>query len=151
MMILIEEMRAAVLELWQSLGFERSSRTAAAVVPALVMGIALNAVALHVARRVHPVAHLRCAKTGLRTAVQDGLGKVRTTAASTMKKVCEGQRELCMVGQWVVDRGADAARYRSETRCDWAAQVSTKGVAVRVTLVLPGRVARCRRNVLNLA
>jgi hypothetical protein len=55
------------------------------------------------------------------------------------------------VGQWVMDRGADATRYRSETRCDWAAQVSTRGVAVRVTLVLPGRAVHCRRSVQNLA
>jgi hypothetical protein len=151
MMILIEEMRTAVLELWLSLGFERSSRSAAAVVPALVLGITLNVVALHVARRVHPGAHLNCAKTGLRTAVQDGMGKVRATAASTMKKICDGQRELCMVGQWVVDRGADAARYRRETHCDWAAQVSTKGVALRIHLVLPGTAGHCRRSVQYLA
>ena len=151
MMLLIEEMRTAVLELWQSLGFEKSSRTAAAVVPALVLGIALNFVALHVVRRVHAGDHVRCAKAGLQNAVQGELGMVRATATSTIKKICEGQRELCMVGQWVMNRGADVARYRSETHYNWMAQVSTKGVAVRITLVLPEKAGPCRRGVQNLA
>ncbi len=53
MMTLIEELRLAVLELWQTLGLERSSRTAAAVVPALVVGIVLNVIALNIACGLH--------------------------------------------------------------------------------------------------
>lgn len=150
MMTLIEEMRAAVLELWQALGFEGSSRTAAAVVPALVLGIALNVVALNVVNGAGSGSHASCRKVGLRNVVQTEFVMVRAAATATLAKLCEGQRRLCSAKQWVQDRQADAARFRSEASCGWVAQVNAKGVALRIRMELP-ELGHCRQTAENVA
>ena len=144
MMTLIEEMRATVLQIWQSLGFEGSSRTAAAVVPALVLGIALNVVALNVVNGKRSSSHASCQKAGLRSVVQAEFVMVRAAATVTLAKICEGQRRLCSAKQWVQDRQADAARFRSEASCGWVAKVNAKGVALRIRMELP-ELGHCRQ------
>lgn len=150
MMTLIEEMRATVLEIWQSLGFEGSSRTAAAVVPALVLGIALNMVALNVVNGASSGGHASCQKAGLRSVVQAEFVMVRVAASATLAKLCEGQRRLWSAKQWVQDRQADAARIRSEASCGWVAQVNAKGVALRIRMALP-ELGHCRQTAENMA
>ena len=149
MMTLIEEMRAAVLQIWQSLGLERSSRTAAAVVPALVLGIALNVVALHVVNGAQS-RHASCQKTGLKSVVRAEFVMVRAAAGATLEKICEGQRRLCSAKQWVLDRQADAARFRSQASCGWDAEMNTKGVALRIRMELP-KLGHCGQAAENVA
>jgi hypothetical protein len=151
MMTLMEEMRVAVLQIWQSLGFERSSRTAAAVIPALVLGITLNVAALGVVDKVLTGGHATCQRSGLRSVARSEVMMVRAAVASTLKKICEQQPELCSVRQWMLDRQDDAMRYRSETSYGWSARVSSKGVAISIVLVLPEKPDRCRRSVQDLA
>ncbi len=94
--MLIEELRQIVLELWQAMGMRRSARTAAAVVPALVVGVVLNIAALNVMGGLH------LQWNGSRN---DGLGlshtdvsAVQAVLASTLDK---GKRGLCRAQQWI--------------------------------------------------
>jgi hypothetical protein len=146
---LIEEMRLAVLEIWQSLGFEGSSGTAAAVVPALVLGIALNVAALSVVDRVRAGGHAGCQKAGLRSVAQTEFVMVRAVVTSTLKKICEGQRGLCAARQWLLDWQAGGAR--SEISYGWRARVSAKGVALSIAVELPERLSPCSRAMESMA
>lgn len=145
MMTLIEEMRLAVLQIWQSLGFEGSSRTAAAVVPALVLGIALNVVALGVVDSVRTGGHARCQKTGLRSVARSEFVVVRAMVASAKKKICEGQRGLCAARQRLLIWRTGATRYRNEMVCRWSTHVSRKSVARSVAMKLPKGFGHCSR------
>jgi hypothetical protein len=149
MMTLIEEMRLAVLQIWQSLGFEGSSMTAAAVVPALVLGIALNVAALSVVDRMRADGHAGCQKAGLRSVAQTEFVMVRAVVTSTLKKIYEGQRGLCTARQWLLDwqgRGT-----RSEMSCGWSAHVGAKGVALSIAVEVPRGFGRCSRTAASMA
>ena len=143
MTTLIEEMRAAVLELWQSLGFDGSSKTAAAVVPALVLGITLNVIALNVVGRIRAGEHASCRKAGWTHVVRAEVKLVHALVASTLKAADKGQQKICSVRQWVLERHSDAARYRSQASRSWVARMSTRGVTIRVRMVSP-EFGRCR-------
>lgn len=137
MMTLIEEMRLAVLQIWQSLGFEGSSRTAAAVVPALVLGIALNVVALGVVNSVGTGGHAGCPRTRLTSVARTEVKMVRALVTSTLKTICEGQRRICSARQWVLERQAGVARYRSEMSCRWSSRIHSKGMALSIRMERP--------------
>jgi hypothetical protein len=145
MTTLMEELRLLVLQVWQSLGFERSSKTAAAVVPALIVGIVLNVVALGVMNGVRRNGRESCQKVGISHVAQSEVKIVQTVVIATLKGIDEGQRHFCRARQWMLDRHAQVMEYRSETRCAWMAHVSSKGIALRIRMELPDRSSQCHR------
>jgi hypothetical protein len=101
MMTLIEEMRQVVLELWQAMGMSRSARTAAAVVPALVVGVVLNVAALSVMGGLH--LQWNGSKDDGFGVMQTDISTVQAVLASTLDK---GKRGLCRAQQWIEQQQA---------------------------------------------
>lgn len=113
MMTLIEEMRQIVLELWQAMGMNRSARTAAAVVPALVVGIVLNVVALNVMGGLH--LQLSGSKDNGFGVTKTDVSAVQAVLASTLDK---GKRGLCRAQQWIEQQRAGEDRSHAQLTCD---------------------------------
>lgn len=124
MMTLIEELRLAVLELWQTLGLERSSRTAAAVVPALVVGIVLNVIALNIACGLH--LRITGAKDGGIGVTRADVNAVKAVLASTVDK---SRRGLCLAQQWIEQKTENNGQgIHSQADCNRFGQGGAKGV-----------------------
>jgi|GEM_PF-3925654 len=141
----MEELRQMVLELWQSLGFEGSSRTAAAVIPAVVVGIVLNVIALGVVNGVHKHGRASCEKASLGHVAQSEVKAVQAVVIAALKGIDEGQRQLYRARQWMQERHAQATAYSSEAKCAWMARVSSHGIVVRIRMDLPARSGHCHR------
>ena len=125
MTTLIEEMRIAVRGIWQSIGFGASANTAATVVPVLVLGVALNLIALHVVDRVHPIK----GKTEALCAARTELELVQTVAASVLRQIGEHERGQCSVKQWASSWLAEMVHCRIATGLDCASEKTRKAKA----------------------
>jgi len=97
MMALIEDVR---LFLRQMCGVIGMSGTAANVVPVVLLGVALNVVALGLVSSVQTAKQPVCQRTTLRVAAQTEW-KVARTVVSTMKAIGQAQRKLCAASDWV--------------------------------------------------
>jgi hypothetical protein len=95
----------------QTIGLDGSARTAATVVPLLVLGITLNIVALGVADRVHPMR----GKTQLVSVAQANARRVQTVTACVLRRI-EGRETRCSAKQWASNRLAERAKCRSAAR-----------------------------------
>ena len=151
MTTLIEELRLMVLELWKSLGFERSSRTAAAVIPAVIVGIVLNVIALGVVNGVHKHGRASCERASLGHVARSEVKVVQAVVIAALKGIDEGQRHICRARQWMMDRHAQMMEYSSETKCAWMARVSSQGIVLRIRMDLPARLNHCHRVIEGLA
>jgi hypothetical protein len=107
MRTLLEDVQLALRQMW------RSSEMLATVLPLLVLGIALNVVALQVIGSVRVPSHgerseqvSKVARTEVRVA--------RTMVVSALKKIGGGQRRECSAKRCVSDRQAEMTRYRKE-------------------------------------
>jgi hypothetical protein len=97
---LIEEMRIAVQGLLQAIGLGASANTAATVVPVLVLGVALNLIALHVVDRVHPLKE----KTQVVDMARAELKFVQTMTASVLREIGGRERGRSSVKGWASSR-----------------------------------------------
>jgi hypothetical protein len=102
---LIEEMKIVVRGIWQSIGFGASANTAATVVPVLVVGIALNLIALRAMDRIHPNGET-AQIVGIARAE---LNCVRNATASMSPQIGEYERGRCSVKRWASSRLAELA------------------------------------------
>jgi hypothetical protein len=103
MTTLMEELRLAVREIWQSIGFGGSANTAASVIPALMLGIALNLIALNVVDRVHPMR----GKTRLVCAVRAQARMVQSITVCVLRQIQGRQRGTCPAKRWTSARLAE--------------------------------------------
>jgi hypothetical protein len=86
----------ALREVCRALGL---SGTATTVVPLIVLGLALNLVALSAVKQVHTKEHSSCETEELRSVTRTGLKVMDTVLHSTRKKVDDTQRRWCL-DQW---------------------------------------------------
>jgi len=89
-------MLGALREICQALGL---SGTAVTVVPLVVLGVALNFVALSAAKQARVQGHPSCETGELRGVTRTGLKVMETVLHSTHKKVGNTQRRWCL-DQW---------------------------------------------------
>jgi hypothetical protein len=111
MTTLFEDVRLMLRQVCASIGL---SGTAATVVPLLVIGVALNAVALSATggTRIHKqVGHQTAA---LRCAARTELKIARGVLSSTLKKMSVNQRRWCVAQQWMKDLKTEVTEYRIE-------------------------------------
>ncbi len=101
MMTVLEDLRMALRQICGAIGL---SRDAAAVVSLIVLGIALNAVALNAAESMRTRKHSTQGTKMLRRAARTELKVMRTVFVSTLKKIGDGQRGWCFAGQWQTDQ-----------------------------------------------
>jgi hypothetical protein len=118
MTTLIEEMRIAVRGIWQSIGFDASANTAATVVPVLVLGVALNLIALHVVDRVHPIK----GKSEIVCVARAELALAQTVTASVFRQIGGHERGQCSVKQWASSWLAEMVHCRTATGLDCASK-----------------------------
>jgi hypothetical protein len=116
MTTLMEELRLAVQEILQSMGFGGSANTAATVVPVLMLGIALNVIALGVVDRVHPMR----AKTRLVCVAKAEARMVQSVTVCVLRQIQSRQRGMCPAKRWTSARLAEmnsriGASLRSKT------------------------------------
>jgi hypothetical protein len=91
MMGLIEDMRLAIRSLWRSMGFEATADTAASVVPVVLLGIALNVMALRVVDSVRPIK----GKQHVARFVRGEMKVVQTAVVGALRQIEESRRTLC--------------------------------------------------------
>jgi hypothetical protein len=96
MTTLVEDMKEAIRGLWRSMGFEASAGTAAAVVPAVVLGIVLNAIALNAVDSVRPI---KVKKQIVCLALVE-LQSVQTLVFSTLRQIEDSGRSSCRRVEW---------------------------------------------------
>jgi hypothetical protein len=96
MMTLLEDLRAELRQMCRAIGL---SGTAATVIPLVVMGIALNVVALSVIGGGRPLHASACKKPALRSVAMTELKVARAVLASTLKTIGDGRRRWCSAQQ----------------------------------------------------
>ena len=96
MTTLLEDLRVELRQMCRAIGL---SGTAATVIPLVVLGIALNVVALSAVGSVRMGHHTVCRKPALRSAAQTELKVVRTLLVSTLRTFGDGQRRWCSARQ----------------------------------------------------
>jgi hypothetical protein len=92
MTTLLEDLRAELRQMCRAVGL---SGTAATVVPLVLLGIALNVVALSVVGGVRPVNASACKKPALRSGALTELKVARAVLVSTLKTVGDSRRRWC--------------------------------------------------------
>jgi hypothetical protein len=127
-MMMLEDLRLALRQICQAIGL---SGNAATVVSLIVLGVALNLTALRAVEYVGIGGHACHGRTALQRAAQTELKVMRSVAVSTLKKIGDGGRKLCLARQWMMGKQTKGAGYDMEVGCDWAAP-NRKGCDVMV-------------------
>jgi hypothetical protein len=114
-MMMLEDLRLALRQIYQAIGL---SGNAATVVSLIVLGAALNLTALRAVEYVGIGRHACHDRTALQSAAQTELKVMRSVAVSTLKKISDGGRKLCLARQWIKDRQTAWATPRVSEGCD---------------------------------
>jgi hypothetical protein len=97
------------------------------VVSLIVLGVALNLIALRAVEYVGIGGHTCHDRTALQSAAQTELRVMRTVAASALKKLGDGGRRLCLTRQWTMGKQTQGTEYHMEVGCDLAAPTGGEG------------------------
>jgi hypothetical protein len=131
MITLLEDLRLALRQICRAIGLPG---TAATVVPLVVLGVALNIVALGAVEYVRMGGHPRHGhgRTALRSAARTELKVVKAVLTSTLKKIGDGQRRWCLAQQRVMDSQTEVTKYNLEVGFVWAAPSAGEGCDVTI-------------------
>ena len=99
-MILLEDLRLALRQICRAMGL---SVNAATVVSLIILGVALNVVALHAVRYVGVGRQTHREPIALRSAARTEIKVVRTVMVTTLKKISNGRR-WCLAQQTTTDQ-----------------------------------------------
>jgi hypothetical protein len=122
-MMMLEDLRLALRQICQAIGIPGNAAT---VVSLIVLGIALNLIALRAVEYVGIGGHTCHDRTALKSAAQTELKVMRTVAVSALRKVSDGGRRLCLARQWMMGK-TKGTEYRMEVGCDLAAPTGGGG------------------------
>jgi hypothetical protein len=129
MMTMLDDLRLALRQICGAIGL---SVNAATVVSLVVLGIALNAVALNAVDRVRIRKHTSHGTAVLRRAARTELRVMRTVFVSTLKKMGDGKRGWCLAEQWEADRQPGSTEYHLKAGIARAALAGARGCEVTV-------------------
>jgi hypothetical protein len=115
-MMMLEDLRLALRQICQAIGIQGNAAT---VVSLVVLGVALNLIALRAVEYAGIGGHTCHDRTVLQGAAQTELKVVRTVAMSALKKLGESGRRLCLARQWMLGQ-QKGTEHRMEVRCDYA-------------------------------
>ena len=116
-MMMLEDLRLALRQICQAIGIQGNAAT---VVSLVVLGVALNLIALRAVEYAGIGRHTCHDRTVLQGAAQTELKVVLTVARSALKKLGDGGRRLCLARQWMVGQQTKDAEHRMEVRGDLA-------------------------------
>jgi hypothetical protein len=122
-MMMLEDLRLALRQICQAIGIQGNAAT---VVSLVVLGVALNLIALRAVEYAGIGRHTCHDRTVLQGAAQTELKVVRTVAMSALKKLGESGRRLCLARQWMLGQ-QKGTEHRMEVRCDYAAPTGGGG------------------------
>ena len=128
-MMMLEDLRLALRQICQAIGIPGNAAT---VVSLIVLGVALNLIALRAVEYAGIGGHTCHDRTALQSAAQTELKVMRTVAVSALKKVGDGGRRWCLARQWMMGKQTKGTGYRMEVGCDSAAPTGSEGCDVMV-------------------
>jgi hypothetical protein len=128
-MMMLEDLRLALRQICQAIGLPGNAAT---VVSLIVLGVALNLVALRAVAYVGIGGHTCHDRTALQSATQTELKVVRTVVVSTLKKIGDTGRRLCRAQQWMIGEQTDDTGYDTGVGCDSPAPVNSTDCGVMV-------------------
>ena len=128
-MMMLEDLRLALRQICQAIGLQGNAATVASLV---VLGVALNLTALRAVEFVGIGGHACHKRTNLQSAAQTELKVMRTVMVSTLKKIGDGGRRLCLARQWMMGKQTKDTENRIDAGCDWAAPADGNGCDVMV-------------------
>jgi hypothetical protein len=123
-MMMLEDLRLALRQICQAIGIPGNAAT---VVSLVVLGVALNLIALRAVEYAGIGGRTCHDRTALQGAAQTELKVVRTVAMSALKKLGEGGRRLCLARQWMLGQQTKGTEHPMEVRCDSAAPAGEGG------------------------
>jgi hypothetical protein len=127
MMTMLEDVRLALRQICRALGLPGDVAT---TVSLIVLGVALNVVALRAVEYAGIGSHRGHERTGLQCAARTELKVMRTVVASTLKKIGGSGRRWCVARQWLVDQRAKGTGFHVEVGIAWAAPTGNTGCDV---------------------
>jgi hypothetical protein len=128
-MMMLEDLRLALRQICQAIGLQGDAATVASLV---VLGVALNLTALRAVQYVGIGGHACRNRTNLQSAAQTELKVVRTVMVSTLKKIGDGGRRLCLARQRMMGKKTRGTEDHKDAGCDWAAPADGNGCDVMV-------------------
>ena len=123
-MMMLEDLRLALRQICRAIGLPGNAAT---VVSLIVLGVALNLIALRAVEYAGIGGHACHDRTALQGAAQTELKVMRTVAVSALKKVGDSGRRWCLARQWMMGKQTKGTGYRMEVGCDLAAPTSSEG------------------------
>jgi hypothetical protein len=127
MMTMLEDVRLALRQICRALGLPGDVATAVSLI---VLGVALNVVALRAVEYAGIGDHHRHERTALQCAARTELKVMRTVVVSTLKKIGGSGRRWCVARQWLVDQRTRGTGYHVEIGIAWAAPAANAGCDV---------------------
>lgn len=116
-MMMLEDLRLALRQICQALGLRGDAAT---VVSLIVLGVALNLIALRAVEYAGIGRHTRQDRTALHNATQTELKVVRTVVVSTLKKISDTGRRLCLARERTIGEQMEDMGYATKVACDSA-------------------------------
>jgi hypothetical protein len=116
-MMMLEDLRLALRQICRAMGLPGDAAT---VVSLIVLGVALNFAALRAVEYAGIGGHTRHDRTGLQSATHTEVKVVRTVVVSTLKKIGDGSRRLCLARQWMMGKQMEGRGYHFEVGFAWA-------------------------------
>ena len=114
-MMMLEDLRLALRQICQAIGL---SGDAATVVSLIVLGVALNLIALRAVEYAGIGGHTCHDRTVLKSATHTELKLVRAVVVSALKKISDTGRRLCLARQWMIGEQTGDTDYNTEMGCD---------------------------------
>lgn len=128
--MMLEDLRVALRQICQAIGL---SGNAATVVSLIVLGVALNLIALRAVEYAGIGRHTCNNGTVRESATHTELKLVRTVVVSALKKISDTGRRLCLARQSMIGQQTGDTDYSTEVGCD--AQAHSNGTDCDVMVV----------------
>jgi hypothetical protein len=127
MTTLLEDLRLMLRQICRSLGLDG---TAAAVIPLLVLGIALNFAALNATKFIRHGRRSTHPHSAFRNAARTEFKAMRIVLHSTIRKINDSQRWYS-TRQWVQNKKKEITGYHVEVGFIWALPTSNEACDVK--------------------
>ena len=128
-MMMLEDLRLALRQICEAIGLPGNAAT---VVSLIVLGVALNVAALRAVEYMGIGGHTCHDRRALQSIAQTELRVMRTVAVSTLKKIGDGGRRLCLAREWMMGMQTKGTGYHMEVGCDLAAPTGSEDCDVMV-------------------
>src|SRR6059058_4485267 len=122
-MMMLEDLRLALRQICQAIGMTGNAST---VVSLIVLGVALNLIALRAVEYAGIGGHSCQDRMVLQSATRTELKVMRTVVVSTLKKIGDTGRRLCVARQWMIGERTKGTGYYSEVAFDQKAPGKNK-------------------------